>query len=233
MTLTCKDTGGLRVMGVTTGPNGYNLTNSGASFVTGKFGNGADFESGDPDLMYINNPANLNFSGSFTISAWINVESASLTGAVLSKWQGNSQYIFGTSAGKPYIIVKNSSNVNYDITGNTTLSLSTWYHIVGVWDTTNNKLKIYLNGLPDNVDTTTAGTPMSDTSYVVMGAQETTGTFRKFDGIIDDVAIFDRALSDYEIKALYYGTADLRFSSDESGSTELASEVVFLILTTH
>jgi len=193
----------LEANGNDSSPNGYNLTGTTRGAVAGKFGNGLDFEASNADHIEIATPANLNFSGSFTISAWINLETANLQGAVLSNWNVKGQYIFGTDGGCVYLIVKNNSNNNYDIKGNTTIPLSTWCHIVGVWDTSTNRLRVYLNGVSDKTEVTTSGTPMSENNYVVMGAQDFNGLYRCFDGIIDDVAVFNRALSATEISNLY------------------------------
>ena len=69
--------------------NGYDLTNSGASFVTGKFGNGVDLELTESDYLYIVDAScpNLEISGSQTWSAWVKAESSVPPGryAIISK----------------------------------------------------------------------------------------------------------------------------------------------------
>ncbi|MEK7532245.1 MAG: LamG domain-containing protein [Patescibacteria group bacterium] len=83
----------------------------------------------------------------------------------------------------------------------TVLTANKWYHIVCSYDGTN--LGAYLNG---NLETTiVAATPSTGNSSFFIGAGgsngDTPGGY--FDGAIDDVRIYNRALSADEIKRLY------------------------------
>jgi hypothetical protein len=71
-----------------------------------------------------------------------------------------------------------------------------WYHIVGTNDGTT--LKIYVNGDLKDTETSTGFRGVDYDAYI--GYDEFYGDF---DGIIDDVAIYDRALTTFEIEQMY------------------------------
>jgi YD repeat-containing protein len=86
--------------------------------------------------------------------------------------------------------------------GTTTPQNNMWYLVSMTWD--GETTVLYVNGNPENSDPT--GSPDCDSSsrngYI--GANWNLTSF--FDGIIDEVMIFDRALQQEEIEAIYDGT---------------------------
>jgi len=62
-------------------------------------------------------------------------------------------------------------------------------------------ISVYFDGTFDNSEAIT-GTKTAGTNYVVIGARTTTPTYA-FNGTIDEVRIFNRALSPEEINASY------------------------------
>lgn len=84
---------------------------------------------------------------------------------------------------------------------NVDLAANTWYFAAAVYD--GSTMKIYLDGvLIASADQT--GTRDTNTAQVWMGDNPiSVDVNRPFDGIIDEVAVFSRALSGSEITALY------------------------------
>jgi len=81
------------------------------------------------------------------------------------------------------------------------ISLDTWYHLVGTWDGTIQRL--YLDGIEVDSDAQ-SGTLQDSTENLAIGAISSTNVLSGFfDGQIDDVFILGRALSAKEIKFLY------------------------------
>ena len=84
---------------------------------------------------------------------------------------------------------------------------NSWHHLAASWDGTN--VKLYINGTLDkSVETAVSGTFALDTSSFKIGARENfaVGADFYFNGIIDDVRIYDRALSDTQILQIYNDT---------------------------
>lgn len=69
-----------------------------------------------------------------------------------------------------------------------------WYHIVGTWD--GSKLKIYLNGKLSK-ETKVSGSPVIDDGPVQIGGCNKVGNM--FKGAVDEVRIYNRALTEDEI----------------------------------
>ena len=206
--------------------NGYTLTGTNPDFVAGKFGNGGDFESGSSEYLSIANAScpNLEISGSQTWSCWVKAESLTGNSRVMSKHSGvsgdvliyiNNDYKLGM-----YIAGLSTNTV---VTDPTPITTGVWYHVCCVYDSSATKLKIFVNGVKTEV---TASGSVTDTNGDFAIGRNGGTDERYWDGLIDDAAIWDRALSDAEVMAMYLGGADVRFSSDQAGTTQLAHEIV-------
>ncbi|MDD1653889.1 MAG: hypothetical protein LUQ64_05015, partial [Methanomicrobiales archaeon] len=108
----------------------------------------------------------------------------------------------------------NYAGVNVDTVD--ALSAGTMYHVAGVWDGVTTPV-IYVNGVPKATTTTPGTSPMGaqvtpNAVPVTIGAVNgfTTANTPKFffDGIIDEVEIFDRALSQSEIQKIVDADSD-------------------------
>jgi len=91
--------------------------------------------------------------------------------------------------------------------GSTAGPTSEWFHIVGVWPGTGQPESVYVNGaweadsVPLNGSIATRALPSDP---VVIGGQINNGELRRlFKGAIDEVAIWDRALSAADVNSLY------------------------------
>ena len=77
-----------------------------------------------------------------------------------------------------------------------------WVHVVGVWDS--EKLHIYMNGdLQNSADA--SGAPWASPEEVYLGADPGCGRRCQWNGIMDEVVIFNVALSESEVKSLGSG----------------------------
>ncbi|MCX5999067.1 MAG: hypothetical protein NTU41_05585, partial [Chloroflexi bacterium] len=82
------------------------------------------------------------------------------------------------------------------------LSNGTWYHVVGVIDTNNNCIKLYVNG--QQVGSSSApGQIGPHNDPFQLSACDWASPTRQYNGKIDDVAIYDTALTADQITALY------------------------------
>src|SRR3990167_6894772 len=211
----------LESAGTDSGPNGYNLTENGGFFhVTGNFGNGVDLEaSGLDDYLSITHASggNLSIAGPITLYAWIKREA---TGAgnfeILSKMSngnaGYQMYIAGDN-------ILHFTHRTIDLASTTSLtSTSSFYQVAGTYDGTT--FRLYINGVQEDSDTSggtnSTNTVPFDIGASHQGAGDTPGAF--WDGLIDDVAVFNRALSGGDILALYNGT----FGGSSSASASIS-----------
>ncbi len=189
--------------------SGHSLTGTltnGPTRVPGRYGSAVNLD-GVNDYVDLGNPAGLQLTGSMTVSAW--VYSSAFPGddapIVSKRGTGELGYQLDTTVDTgPRTIgfkLTSSSGTNMFRYGATTLQANTWYHIAGVYNATAGTLDVYLNGQLDNgslVGTVTTS-QRNSTVNVNIGQRPSGGFF--FNGRIDDVRIYNRALTASENQA--------------------------------
>ncbi len=104
-----------------------------------------------------------------------------------------------------------------DISAVEYLPVGSWYHVLGTYDSDDNSLNFFVNGeLVDSATNVTSGlydgtAPVSIGSSGDDGANETT-QFDNFDGQIDEVKIWNYALTAEQVKNEYNG-GSVKFSN--------------------
>lgn len=176
------------------------------AFTGGKFGNAGDFESTASEYQYAADNAALSLTGSLTLAAWIKPESVTAGSYnIIAKWDGvNESYRLFQNGDE--IRLELDSAGNYQETTASNLTASVWYHVAGVYDSTSQTAKIYINGVeaPSSTSGTIPSSIGDDTGRFHIGAEDSTTTTANFyDGIIDEARVYNRALSPAEIKSLY------------------------------
>jgi len=185
---------------------------SAPSWSAGKFGSGLDFEYDNQTYATLGTPSALNNlpQGNFTVSVWVKVESYPyatqpvLIGRGYNRWQLYFQY-----EGKPLLQVA-LSTTNAIARSDTVMSTNAWHHIVGVYDSNKKIAYLYQDGKEvsytgtNGAHTTGSGTYPDDSSRQMnIGARSDFYSNSFFDGTIDEVRIYNRALSPAEVRALY------------------------------
>jgi fibronectin type 3 domain-containing protein len=184
--------------------NGLTGTISGATWTTaGKYGNALSF-NGTSSYVDLGNPTALQLTGSMTWSAWINAAANPPDdGQIVAKSDGSSGWQFKTSPDTGThtfgVAVSNSSGSPVQRYSAITRSLNTWYHVAGVYNATAGTLDIYVNGVLNNgvLSGTVPASQLNSAVNANIGRR--TGGFY-FNGIIDEVRIYNRALSQAEIQ---------------------------------
>lgn len=188
--------------------NDYTLTDgSTTTYAPGKFANGADLESGSTDYLYSADNASFSITGNVTISAWIKPESvtAATSFDIAGKWDGaNESYLLQQYGDEIYMYI--DAAANYVYTTGTNLTAGNWYHVVGTYNSTDRTVRIYVNG--DLQATSTAGTiPSSigdDAGRFHVGAEDSTGgATNYYDGIVDDVRLYNKYFTERQVRSLY------------------------------
>ena len=181
------------------------LTN-GPTFAAGKYGNAVSLD-GVNDFVNLGNPGALQFTGSMTLSAWVNVSSFPADDAVVVSKRGSAESGFQLDVTKdtgPRTIgfkLTSSTGGQMFRYGATTLQPNTWYHIAGVYNAATQTMDVYLNGVLDNgtLVGTVAAAQQNSTSNVNIGRRAGATGF-EFAGRIDDVRIADHAQTQSQIQ---------------------------------
>jgi len=141
---------------------------------------------GVDDYVDLATSTNLNFSGDFTLMAWIKTDAIGSYQMIIdtstSATTGNGYSMYLQASGK---IRFWSYHAGYSVDSLTTLSASTWYHVACVHNATVNK--IYINGVLDNTNSYSNHTTSNTTNLRIGNSSVLAGSF---DGMIEEVAFF-------------------------------------------
>ncbi|MFZ0034799.1 MAG: LamG domain-containing protein [Sedimentisphaerales bacterium] len=181
----------------------------GAQWTTGRVGGALSFD-GVNDYVDVGDKDNLDFgaTASFSIAAWVNSNiDTYVDTAIVDKKRidagGYSRegYTFKIYMDTLYFGIEDTSSNVVVTAGNTPIRDNKWHHVAAVRDTAQDKLYIYLDGVLDAapVVDTTIGTLATSRSFRI-GYAQYYPIF--FDGMIDDVRVYNHALSQNEIVAI-------------------------------
>ena len=155
-----------------------------------------------------------------TLDAWVNPTSLNFQSgyaAIVAK-SGSAARNYGlflTSAGAVHLSYINASGVNVYITTSSGLvSAGSWTNVAGVIDASG-MMQIFVNG--QMVDSqATSGPMVTDTAPLTIGASD--GGANLFTGLIDEVQVYNRALTTADVQSLF---ADTAITSAASASSPL------------
>jgi len=180
--------------------NGNNGTIHGAVWTAGKSGSALKFDGTD-DYVDCGNDESLNITDAVTVEAWIRYSSSfsGVRGDVVSKHDyGYKGYGFAKgNDDRIHWWPADGSSWN-ELISTITISPDTWYHIACTNDA--NYRKIYINGIERNSGVGVAAIASSSLSLMI---GENAEGESYFDGLIDEVRIYNRALTEKEIQEHY------------------------------
>jgi len=203
------------------------LTNNNtATFVAGKINNGTDLESDSFQYFSIADASQtgLDLSGDLSFSMWIKAESlsASTERPLISKRVGadnqrSYHFKLGSSgSGIGLLWYTDGSTIGGNLSVAWTPSTATWYHVAVTKSSTT--AKFYIDGAQQGTDQTGSNaTIFNGTAPFELGAFVDSPEY--WDGIIDEVGVWSRALTDAEIISLYNSGAGLSYPFSTSKGT--------------
>ncbi len=191
--------------------NGYNgLSGTSAPAPTAGIVNGAQSFNGTNTEINIASTPEFNFGvgSSFTIEFWTKHPGSILgneviigrddAGSHLQWWVGIDE------TGKAAFHLESKTGEGFSTTGTSTLINSNWRHVVAVRDANLNELRLYVDGALEGTSSATYNSGFDSlTSNINIGWLNITGGYH-FAGSIDELAIYNDALSIIEIQNHYY-----------------------------
>lgn len=185
--------------------NGYTATNTSVTYSTGKINNGADFNGSSSKFSHT-----LNLGGDFSISVWFYGDSFASYPYIYNDWGGsdNKNIFFIMYDGGDLKFNRGNGGASegtaLSVSG---FSTSTWYHVVITQAGTAQKM--YVNaGAPSTATATYTGGATAETPYI---GSQATGGGDIWDGIIDEMGFWSRAITSTEVSDLYNGGAGLAY----------------------
>ena len=183
--------------------NGHTGTINGATWTNGRYGKALSL-NGSTNYVDLGNAADLQIAGSMTWSAWIYATANPADdGQIIAKSNGAGwQFKTSPDTGPQTFgvgVSPNSGSITQRYS-NTVRQLNTWYHVAGVFDAAAATLNIYVNGVLDNgvLRGTIPTSQYNNAGENVVIGRRTGGYY--FQGIIDEVRLYNRALSQAEIQ---------------------------------
>ena len=161
------------------------ITNMATSTAIGKIGQALSFD-GVNDYM---RAVITSVPTEFTVTAWIKLNEI-----------GREQHFAEFTSNQFYVASNNrlGTGIWGTAAGITTLAISTWYHAT-ITRTPAGAIVLYLNGSQEGTGT---GAVNPASPFVIGDFYNLTGNYQ-FNGLIDDVRVYNRALSAEEIQTLF------------------------------
>ncbi|MFJ8632443.1 LamG-like jellyroll fold domain-containing protein [Streptomyces sp. NPDC093568] len=182
------------------GPNSKPLTlSTGTTWTPGVSGSALKFD-GNGQYAETDGPV-LDTTGSYSVSAWVRLDELPGNYATAVSQDTRRQ-------ASPFYLQYGQGAFAFSTPGEnrarlvTTLEKGRWYHLVGVRDGANNTIKLYVDGKP--AATATGGAAYPSTGSLAVGRAQWGGNDTDFwNGAVDEVHAYDKALTAEEVSALY------------------------------
>ncbi len=211
------------VLALDTSGNGNDGVLSGPTRTSaGKFGSALSFD-GINDWVTVDDHATLDLTSGMTLEAWVKP-------SALSGWR--TALIKEAASGLAYALYAHDSSprpaayirIGGDLTtpGSAALPTNAWTHLASTYDGT--RLRLFVNGV--ETSTAVSGSIEQSARPLRIGGNALWGEY--FSGLIDEVRVYNRALSAAEIQADM--NAPVRGASDSIGVFRPSSRSFFLDL---
>jgi len=165
---------------------------------------GALIFDGEDDYVNCGRDTVFDITTQISVAAWVRINAVNMEWQTViakgdSAWrlstaQDEYRYCFAVTGGPPW---------NY-ISGDTVVAASEWHHVCGTYD--GEDLRLYIDGAEDPAGPVpeAAGVTTDDYDVLIGENQERPG--RYWDGMIDDVRIYNYALNSTEVAQLFSPT---------------------------
>ncbi len=170
----------------------------GEKWVSGYMDGALDFD-GDDDYVDCGYDPIFDTAHEMTVAAWVTIRSIPAAWACviakgeyswrISNYNTEQRYHFGITVW---------SQPNPSVDGVTVVGLDEWHHVAGVYNGAS--MNLYVDGSLDATKATTS--PIGVNKANVLIGENPEAAKRKWDGLIDDVRLYNRALSEAEIGEL-------------------------------
>jgi hypothetical protein len=216
--------------------NNNNGTVNGATLTTDRFGkaNKAYLFDGNSAYIYVPNSPSLQSPGStntITQAAWVYLNGMSNIGSpdgpiTMKSDTRDNGFMYRMTIGGSNTLVASYIDWYHPAAASYTFNLHTWYFLVTTYD--GSVGKCYINGTLIGSTTLDLTIP-TDNLPLIMG-MDSPGAYEYFNGVIDDLRIYNRALTEAEIDTLVNdfptaGISDKKITEGNSGTSVMKFKV--------
>ncbi|MFA4937087.1 MAG: Ig-like domain-containing protein [Patescibacteria group bacterium] len=198
---------------------------TGCPWATGKYGQAMNF-TGTTGNILINTSSSLNALSRHTVELWVNSRSNSLLSTIFNKMgEGEGFRITKLSDGRIAYDLANGRGLGAtQLISNQAIPINIWTHIVVAYDGTVQRM--YINGALQSGSINTTAFVSNTFSPLEIGYASCCGILNGYNGLLDEVKVWNRALSVAEIQQAYASALrkyDTNKWSFESIQTNLSS----------
>ncbi|MCD6346383.1 MAG: LamG domain-containing protein, partial [Bacteroidales bacterium] len=213
-----------------TGTIAYDSTNNnndgtiyGATWVEGRFGSALSFDGND----YVDvGDVGVSEGNAFTIEAWFRSSAGKSCPTIYSEgtpanWPTNLIILYGPETDDHVRVWHRdgSGTGGTLLEGGTSLNDNAWHHVAYVQRALNDR-ELYVDGLSVDTDSTSLSALSVTNAYI--GANNNNGSMTQFsDDVIDEVRIYNRALSATEIRYHYNRGGPVAYWKFNEGSGDI------------
>lgn len=186
-------------------PYAHNGTASGVTLASdrkGKANSAYSVPGGTTNSVNVAHTTKLSPTGNITVSTWMRPSTASQASfaRLVTKYDGtNINYLmaYDTTNKMRFIIDSDTSARSTALSTTVLTDTNRWYHIVGV--RSGSTVSIYIDGVLEHSTAFSGSTNKTTTTQLQLGG----GAGNSFTGTQDDTRVYERALSEAEVKAMY------------------------------
>jgi hypothetical protein len=177
-------------------------------WVAGYDGDALEFD-GSGDFLDCGANPSLGISGAVSITAWIKVGAQGIDHKVGGNQDGsNGGYKMSMySNNRIEFEIRTSDNtaiLNRDVAGGTEILVDVWYHVAGIYSQADGYIRTYVNGVLDRQLNTTEALGASPGTFYI-GCEPYNISSNNFNGVIDNVRLYNKALTPEEIQQAMRG----------------------------
>ncbi len=186
---------GVTVLDASTNSNTGTIM-GGATWVPGRFGSALSFDGVD-DRVFVNSSSSVNLSAAMTLEAWVQPTAAQSDWRTIIQKETDAYFLNGsndTGALRPSGGGTIGGSLQWT-TATSPLVVGTWTHLALTYN--GSVVQLYVNGVA-TASATASGPVQTTASPLWIGGNSPYGEF--FRGLIDEVRVYDRALSQAEIQ---------------------------------
>ena len=181
---------------------------NGVTFTPGRVGQAFNF-AGTGDFVSISDSPSLDLTAPFSLAVWVLVDEVQFSAYRSIIWKGDpvnassfagSPYTLGIGVGGTVVFAIATTNTYSSLLSTNRLAPNAWCHIVGVVD--NSQWRLYMNGVLEATQPLPIFSSYNSPHDLLVGGTNPQFT-QPFRGKLDELAIFNRALTSNEIAAIY------------------------------
>ena len=173
--------------------NGHAGTLAGATWTTGRYGGGLSF-NGTSAYVGLGSLGTF-YNTAFTLEAWVQKQTAKNDVAIVGSWAGSGPMLWVDHLASHYQLTLGSNGISGYLDSGHNPIAGQWQHLAATYDGTT--ARYYIDGT-EVASRAVTGSVGSSNIWRIGAYGTTPGGF--FDGVIDDVRIYNRALTAGDVR---------------------------------